>query len=533
MQPHGENALNVPAFLSKLWKMVNDPTTDHLISWGQSGSTFVIENKAQFWYELLPVYYKHNNMSSFVRQLNMYGFHKISTYEGIESDKDELQFFHQYFQRHKPDLLKNIKRKVTANHKSDGATAGTAVEQSAINREEISKFLSEVTQLKGRQQTVDSQLNSMKQENAVLWRELAILRQKHLQQQKIVNKLIQFLVTLVQPSSRMGGLAQKRHYPLMIDEKPPKKAKVSSKTASVKSDASDGPIIHELETNDFLQDDLLAEATESAGNLSSNTKDSMPFIQSPDFNRDIVEELLSDSELPDDVPDEINAGDESLDLDGKIFLNANTQDTLLSNLMNGNYNAKSVSDAMAGTSASNVTTTTAAAADTTTKNDDASSAAPSDSSLAANNTGQAVATRDRVRLSRLNSVIADSNFSEDMDLHVEHTQSELESLKDILNPLLGNVPTVDANAFLTLFSDDNLPYGFLTDDLPKSDPLVCGSELTKYGNNLDFSQLFDEDTNEEAPLPSTDLPLPAESLDASGSITTPQIKTAEPSFPKV
>lgn len=35
MQPHGENALNVPAFLSKLWKMVNDPTTDHLISWGQ------------------------------------------------------------------------------------------------------------------------------------------------------------------------------------------------------------------------------------------------------------------------------------------------------------------------------------------------------------------------------------------------------------------------------------------------------------------------------------------------------------------
>lgn len=91
-------------------------------------------------------------------------------------------------------------------------------------------------------------------------------------------------------------------------------------------------------------------------------------------------------------------------MDGKIFLNANTQDTLLSNLMNGNYNAKSVSDAMAGTSASNVTTTTAAAADTTTKNDEASSAAATDSSLAANNTGQAVATRDRVRLSRLNSV---------------------------------------------------------------------------------------------------------------------------------
>ena len=36
------------------------------------------------------------------------------------------------------------------------------------------------------------------------------LRQKHTQQQKIVNKLIQFLVALVQP--RMGG-TMKRRYP--------------------------------------------------------------------------------------------------------------------------------------------------------------------------------------------------------------------------------------------------------------------------------------------------------------------------------
>lgn len=34
MQPLSENAVNVPAFLSKLWKMVNDPSTDNLISWG-------------------------------------------------------------------------------------------------------------------------------------------------------------------------------------------------------------------------------------------------------------------------------------------------------------------------------------------------------------------------------------------------------------------------------------------------------------------------------------------------------------------
>lgn len=37
----------------------------------QSGDSFIIHNQAQFCRELLPLYYKHNNMASFVRQLNM------------------------------------------------------------------------------------------------------------------------------------------------------------------------------------------------------------------------------------------------------------------------------------------------------------------------------------------------------------------------------------------------------------------------------------------------------------------------------
>lgn len=47
----------------------------------------------------------------------------------------------------------------------------------------------DVKHLRGRQESVDNQLAAMKQENAALWRELALLRQKHMKQQQIVNKV--------------------------------------------------------------------------------------------------------------------------------------------------------------------------------------------------------------------------------------------------------------------------------------------------------------------------------------------------------
>lgn len=81
----------------------------------------------------------------------------------------------------------------------------------------MTKVLAEVRSMRGRQENLDTKLGAIKHENEALWREIAMLRQKHLKQQQIVNKLIQFLVTLVQPS-RGSGLPVKRRYPLMIDD---------------------------------------------------------------------------------------------------------------------------------------------------------------------------------------------------------------------------------------------------------------------------------------------------------------------------
>ena len=101
-------ASTVPAFLAKLWKMVDDPDTDNLITWGDTGDSFVIMHQAAFLENILPNYYKHSNLASFVRNLYMYGFNKsVNT-----SEKDpELEYSHPYFRRGQGFLLQDIKTK--------------------------------------------------------------------------------------------------------------------------------------------------------------------------------------------------------------------------------------------------------------------------------------------------------------------------------------------------------------------------------------------------------------------------------------
>ena len=123
MMPTAETSLpslpqmppTVPPFLAKLWKMVNDPETDNLITWGDAGDSFVILHQASFLENILPNYYKHSNLASFVRLLNMYGFNKsVDTSGGLtKSEKDpELEYSHPYFRRGQGFLLHDIKRKV-------------------------------------------------------------------------------------------------------------------------------------------------------------------------------------------------------------------------------------------------------------------------------------------------------------------------------------------------------------------------------------------------------------------------------------
>lgn len=96
---------SVPGFLTKTHEIFNSPQYQDICCWGPNGNTINVKKIEQFSKEILPKYFKHSNYQSFVRQLNMYDFHKIV------QDPNNGEFQHQYFVKDRPDLLVNIKRK--------------------------------------------------------------------------------------------------------------------------------------------------------------------------------------------------------------------------------------------------------------------------------------------------------------------------------------------------------------------------------------------------------------------------------------
>ncbi|CAK9199638.1 unnamed protein product [Sphagnum troendelagicum] len=204
-----------PPFLTKTYDMVNDAATDTIVSWSKANNSFVVWNPPEFSQDLLPKYFKHNNFSSFVRQLNTYGFHKV--------DPDRWEFANERFVRGGRELLREIRRKKPATHSqqqqqqhdADGALASfTEVEKLGLEKQiemlkrEKSVLLLELVGLQEQQQNTEHELQVMGQH-------LQVTEQRQHRIMALLAKAVQtpgFLAHLVSQNGMATAARKKRRF---------------------------------------------------------------------------------------------------------------------------------------------------------------------------------------------------------------------------------------------------------------------------------------------------------------------------------
>ena len=201
-------AKNVPAFLNKLYAMVSDPSTNSLIHWSEDGLSFLVHRQEDFAKEVLPRFFKHNNAASFVRQLNMYGFHKVPHLQQGSLLNDGLddvwEFSNPNFQRNQPDLLCLVTRKKGQN------TASTEEPKESTTPVDLNHIIQEVAAIRRHQITISADLKNIQRDNQSLWTESISLRERYAKQQDTIDKILGFLASVFSSQKTVVGRDKKR-----------------------------------------------------------------------------------------------------------------------------------------------------------------------------------------------------------------------------------------------------------------------------------------------------------------------------------
>ncbi|KAF0684965.1 Aste57867_23088 [Aphanomyces stellatus] len=174
----------LPAFLSKTFEIFSTPSFAAICGWNATGDTIIIHDPDVFVKQVLPRFFKHRNLPSFVRQLNMYGFHKSVL------DSNKREFRHKMFLRDKPELLRLIKRKVN--------TAPAVPAAIELKRDELSQeILMEMKSLKMKNELMEKRLRDVEIDNAIvrsdnmkLWKQLESAKEKQMIMQEKMKKIM-------------------------------------------------------------------------------------------------------------------------------------------------------------------------------------------------------------------------------------------------------------------------------------------------------------------------------------------------------
>nr|GMD11445.1 heat shock factor protein HSF8-like isoform X1 [Ipomoea batatas] len=155
-------AVSPTPFVRKTYAMVENYQTDGIVSWNSTGNGFVIWDAHKFAAEILPCYFKHNTFSSFICQLNTYGFKKASW--------EKYEFRHEWFQKGRKRWLRKIRR----SGRTDRPARRQDHQQHQQNGEEMSvvRMEKEIEEMQGVQRGILMEIKRLQEQQEILAKEL-------------------------------------------------------------------------------------------------------------------------------------------------------------------------------------------------------------------------------------------------------------------------------------------------------------------------------------------------------------------------
>ncbi|KAF8426702.1 hypothetical protein EV426DRAFT_687689 [Tirmania nivea] len=240
---------NIPPFVQKLSQFVNDPKCDHLIRWSPSGTSFLVLDEDEFSKTLIPDLFKHNNYASFVRQLNMYGFHKVvgladgSLKTSEQRSKPPSEYKNDFFIRGMPDLMWLIQKPKNTTKRSKGRKKGKAEDsdedggsdrdvmsgsgilddsgqlqpnggvfieappsqhvQGTIPKNQVDVIIQQLDQLRAHQQVMTNAINRLRKDHTQLYEQSIAFQTLHDRHEHSISAILTFLATVYDKS--IGG----------------------------------------------------------------------------------------------------------------------------------------------------------------------------------------------------------------------------------------------------------------------------------------------------------------------------------------
>ncbi|KAK4132943.1 hypothetical protein BT67DRAFT_65697 [Trichocladium antarcticum] len=233
----------IPPFVQKLSSFLDESRNTELIRWSDKGDSFVVLDEDEFAKTLIPELFKHNNYASFVRQLNMYGFHKRvglsdnSMKASERKNKSPSEYYNPYFRRGHPNLLwlinkpksgsskkKGKKDDGEAESEEDGGVEETysgqnlaappvgrgpvSSEVGPLQKKDLVQVRGQIERIQQQQLAISNMLSKMRQDQNQLYQQAVLFQNMHERHENSINAILNFLANVFRKSLEEQGGAQ-------------------------------------------------------------------------------------------------------------------------------------------------------------------------------------------------------------------------------------------------------------------------------------------------------------------------------------